>query len=304
MKILILGYSKIVQRRVIKNLCIKKNLKIFVASKSFKNPIPGVKKIYNSYEYAIKDSKPNLIFISLPNSKHFFWAKKSLKSKCHTIVDKPITSKYKDIERLIKISKDNKRLLVEATYYNYHSQIKKIKKIFDQDKKKKIDASFIIPMPNKRSILLSKKLGGGVLMDMGPYISSIPRIFNLKNIINKKISVKKNKSKLIVSIQIHIIFKEGEFKGKFAFGGKYKNKLKIKNNLKTAEIQRVFSPPDNQQLFLKYINKRKIKRIKIKNENVFKNFFSEVRSKLKKKKFDYYYKRMLLDGYFRSNLLK
>ena len=159
-------------------------------------------------------------------------------------------------------------------------------------------------MPNKRNILLSKKLGGGVLMDMGPYISSIPRIFNLKNIINKKISVKKNKSKLIVSIQIHIIFKEGEFKGKFAFGGKYKNTLKIKNNLKTAEIQRVFSPPDNQKLLLKYIYKRKIKRIKIKKEDVFKNFFSEVQSKLKKKKFDYYYKRMLLDGYFRSNLLK
>ena len=27
---------------------------------------------------------------------------------------------------------------------------------------------------------MSKKFQGGVLMDMGPYISSIPRLFNLK----------------------------------------------------------------------------------------------------------------------------
>ena len=90
MKILILGYSKIVQRRVIKNLINKKNFKIFVATKSYKDPIPGIEKKYISYENAIKDIKPNIIFISLPNSKHYFWARKSLKSKCHTIVDKPI----------------------------------------------------------------------------------------------------------------------------------------------------------------------------------------------------------------------
>ena len=32
---------------------------------------------------------------------------------------------------------------------------------------------------------MSKKLHGGVLMDMGPYISSILRLFNLKRLLKK-----------------------------------------------------------------------------------------------------------------------
>ena len=84
-------------------------------------------------------------------------------------------------------------MLVEATYFNYHSQIKKTKKLFNQKEKKIIEASFTIPMPKKNSILLSKKLGGGVLMDMGPYISSIPRLFKLTKVISKTISSRKIK---------------------------------------------------------------------------------------------------------------
>ena len=59
------------------------------------------------------------------------------------------------------------------------------------DRFKKIFAKFIIPKPDKKSILMSKKLHGGVLMDMGPYISSIPRLFNLKRLLKKN----KNNSK-------------------------------------------------------------------------------------------------------------
>ena len=56
---------------------------------------------------------------------------------------------------------------------------------------------------------MSKKLQGGVLMDMGPYISSIPRLFDLKKLIKKRIKIKKNKDKLIMSIKFFMNFKEG-----------------------------------------------------------------------------------------------
>ena len=55
---------------------------------------------------------------------------------------------------------------------------------------------------------MSKKLQGGVLMDMGPYISSIPRLFNLKNLIKKRIKVIKNKDKLIMSIKFLMNYKD------------------------------------------------------------------------------------------------
>ena len=104
MKVLILGYSNIVRKRVLSVLKEKK-IKIFIASKSYKKKIPGIRRQFQSYENALKKCKPNIVYISLPNSKHYEWAKKSLNRKYNTIIDKPITSNVKQLDELIKLSK-------------------------------------------------------------------------------------------------------------------------------------------------------------------------------------------------------
>ena len=303
MKVLILGYSNIVRKRVLSVLKEKK-IKIFIASKSYKKKIPGIKRQFQSYEQALKKCKPNIVYISLPNSKHYEWAKKSLNRKYNTIVDKPITSNIKQLDELIKLSKKNKRLLVESTFFNYHIQIKKIISMYKYDTYKKINAKFVIPKPDKKSILMSKKLQGGVLMDMGPYISSIPRLFNLKKLKKKRIKVKKNKDKLIMSIEFLMNFKEGDYKGFFKFGGKYKNQIIITNKKTKSSITRVFSPPYDENLILKSISKKKEKIIKFKKDNSFRNFFTEVLKITKEKRFNFYYYRMRYDSVFRTNLTK
>ena len=303
MKILILGYSNIVKKRVLSVLKEKK-IKIFIASKSYKKKILGIKGQFQSYEQALKKCKPNIVYISLPNSKHYKWAKKSLNCKYNTIVDKPITSNMKQLDELIKLSKKNKRLLVESTFFNYHIQIKKIVRMYKNDTYKKINAKFVIPKPDKKSILMSKKLQGGVLMDMGPYISSIPRLFNLKELIKKRITLKKNKDKLIMSIKFLMSFKEGDYNGFFKFGGKYKNQIIITNKKTKSFITRVFSPPYDENLILKSISKKKEKMIKFKKDNSFRNFFVEVLKIIKEKKFNFYYKRMRHDSVFRTNFTK
>ncbi len=303
MKVLILGYSNIVRKRIL-DVLKEKKIKIFIASKSYKKKIPGIKKQFKSYKIALKQSKPNIVYISLPNSKHFEWAKKSLNYKYNTIIDKPITSNEKQLDELIELSKKNKKILVESTFFNYHIQIKKIIKMYKNDLHKKVNAKFIIPKPSKKSILMSKKLDGGVLMDMGPYISSLPRLFNLKKLINKKITIKKNKDKLIVSIKFLMSFEEGEYNGYFKFGGKYKNQITVSNKKTKSSVSRVFSPPDNENLILKLISKKREKIIKFKKDNCFKNFFTEVLKIINKKKYDFYYKRMLHDVNFRTTLDK
>jgi len=303
LKVLILGYSNIVRKRVLSVLKEKK-IKIFIASKSYKKKIPGIRRQFQSYEYALKKCKPNIVYISLPNSKHFEWAKKSLKHKYNTIIDKPITSNLEQLDELIKLSKKNKRLLVESTFFNYHIQIKKIIRMYKNDTYKKINAKFVIPKPDKKSILMSKKLQGGVLMDMGPYISSIPRLFNLKKLIKKRIKIEKNKDNLIISIKFLMNFKEGDYNGFFKFGGKYKNQIIITNKKTKSSITRVFSPPYDENLILKSISKKKKKIIKFKKDNSFRNFFVEVLKIIKEKKFNFYYKRMRHDSVFRINLTK
>ena len=303
MKVLILGYSNIVRKRVLSVLKEKK-ITLFVASKSYKQKIPGIKKQFKSYEHALKKCKPNLVYISLPNSEHFFWAKRSLNYKYNTIVDKPITSNEKQLNELIYISKKYKKLLVESTFFNYHIQMKQIIKMHKYDRFKKIYSQFVIPKPHRKSLLMSKKFHGGVLMDMGPYISSVSRLFNLTTILNKKIKIKKNKEKLIISLRFLINFKEGKYNGVFEFGGKYKNQIKISSKNKSSIINRVFSPPDNESLNLKLISKKNKKIIKLKADNCFRNFFIEILKILREKKYYFYYKRMSDDAIFRSNLIK
>lgn len=303
MKVLILGYSKIVRKRVV-DVIKEKKIKLYIASKTYQKNIPGVDGQFKSYEQALKKCKPNLVYISLPNSEHFFWAKRSLDYKYNTIVDKPIVTNEKQLKELIDISRKNKKVLVESTFFNYHLQMKKIIKIYRYIKYKKISAKFIIPKPDKKSILMSKKLHGGVLMDMGPYISSIPRLFNLRSLLKKRINIKYNKEKLIVSIKFLMNFKNGNYTGVFEFGGDYKNQLKVSDNNKTCIVKRVFSPPNNENLSLRLIYKKTKKTIKVKKDNCFKNFFTEVLKIIKIKKYNYYYKRMNEDIIFRSNFVK
>ena len=303
MKVLILGYSNIIRKRILSVLKEKK-IKIIVASKSYKKKIHGITKQFQSYEQALKKSKPNIVYISLPNSKHFDWAKKSLNLKYNTVVDKPITSNVKQLNELLELSKKNKKLLVESTFFNYHLQMKKIIRMYRNDTYKKINAKFVIPKPHRKSILISKKLQGGVLMDMGPYISSIPRLFKLKKLINKKIKIIRNKEKLIISIKFLMNFKEGDYEGLFKFGGKYKNQVLVSNKKTKSYISRVFSPPHDENLILTSISKKKKKIIKFKKDNCFKNFFTEILKIVKEKRFDFYYERMRHDVNFRTNLNK
>ena len=303
MKVLILGYSNIVRKRVL-SVLKENSFKIYIASKSYKKKIPGIKGQFDSYEHALRKCKPQIVYISLPNSEHFVWAKKSLHHKYNTIVDKPITSSDRQLNELIDLSKKNKKLLVESTFFNYHVQMKKLISKYKNENYKKINAKFIIPKPDKKSILMSKKLQGGVLMDMGPYISSIPRLFNLKELLKKRIKITRNKNRLIMSIKFLLNFKEGDYDGTFKFGGKYKNQIEITNSFKKILIHRAFSPPDDENLILKSNSQKKYKVIKFKKDNCFRNFFTEVLKIIKDRRYDFYHKRMKHDLLFRINLNK
>ena len=76
--------------------------------------------------------------------------KKSLNYKYNTLVDKPITSDENQLKELIEISKKNKKLLAESTFFNYHLQMKKIIRIHKFDKFKKFTLNLLFQNPIKK----------------------------------------------------------------------------------------------------------------------------------------------------------
>ena len=74
---LLLGYSHIAKKRII-DVFIKNKIEFSIASKSHKEKIKKVKKQFSDYNDALVNSKANIVYISLPNALHFYWAKKSI----------------------------------------------------------------------------------------------------------------------------------------------------------------------------------------------------------------------------------
>ena len=107
-----------------------------------------------------------------------------------------------------------------------------------------------------------------------------------------------------MSIKFLLSFEGVDYEGIFKFGGKYKNEIKVTNKKKKFLIQRAFSPPDDENLILKIYFKEKLRIIKLRKDNCFRNFFTEVLRVIKNKKYDFYHKRMRHDVVFRTNLIK
>jgi NDP-hexose-3-ketoreductase len=301
---LLIGYSNIVRKRII-NVLSKNKLYFSVASKSFTQKIKGAKKQFENYDDALLNSGANIAYISLPNSMHFYWAKKALLLGYHVIIDKPICYRLSETRKLIALAKKKRKLLSEAIFFNYHEQIKKIVGLTRKTKEiNKVNTNFTIPLPSNKSILMSKKLQGGVIMDMGPYAASIHRIFFNQNITYSKISFKKNKNYLPTSFKLKIKYKEKSYSGLFKFGGRYMNEIEIFTNKKKLSVERVFSPPDDLKLNLKILKNFKTRINKIKKDNCFENYLFELIKKINNKKYSYYYKQIESDHMFREKIEK
>ena len=302
-KILLIGYSNLARRRLIKTF-IKKKILFSVASKSFKKKINGAYRQFDNYDKALRFSAADLVYLSIPNSMHFNLAKKILNYGYHLIVDKPITTNRGELKKLISIANKNNLMLSEAVFYNYHNQFNYLKKFCGNLKKiEQIFVNFTIPTPEPNSLLASRKLGGGALMDMGSYAASIHRIFFKERITNKNIIIKKNKKGLITSFDIFFKYNTKVLVGTFRFGGKYRNDIFVKFKNKTIEINRLFSPPDDVNLNIKINTKNKVKKIKIKKDNCFENYLSEVIKNIKLKKMKYYQSSMIKDEHLRLKII-
>ena len=298
-KVLIIGYSSLVKRRIISTL-IRNKISYDIASRSKKQKDTNAENWYHGYNNGINNSNADIAYISLPNSLHYYWAIKSLNKNFHTLIDKPATLNLKQLDKLIYTSKKKKKVLSESVFFNYHLQIQSTLDKIKKNKVKRVNANFLIPKPNKKSILLSNKLKGGVIMDMGPYIAAISRLF-FKSAPKKIIKNIVFKNKISSKIEIIFIYKDSFFIGKFSHDDQYKNFIEIYLSNKTIKLSRVFSPPAQENLKVLELNEKKNKS-KIFKDDAFEKYIKDIFKKIKEKKYNYYHNQMIFDVKIRELL--
>jgi len=304
-RILILGYSNFMQKRVLPYIIKNKNIDYCICSKSQKINFKE-KIIYNNYTEALSKTSPDLVYISLTNNMHFEITKIALMKGYNVIVDKPLSLSLKETNILLKIAKKKSLLLAEATLFQYHKVFTKMMQLCGSRKNiTKILTNFSIPdIPYKRDPKELIKLKMDCENDMGSYAAAIIRLFTNNKITKIKVNREYfNKTKCVKSFYFASEIGNCDFFGNFQFCATYMSQISLFTKKYTIiSPNRVFALPTDQDQYITIIKKNSAKKIKIKKDNYIENFFKKIFTVLNDKNHNFFYELLLADAILRSKI--
>jgi len=173
----ILGASEIAFRRFLPALITSNKFQfIGVATRNPDRAQKFIEKyggmIFKSYDELLNSKLIDCVYIPLPPSLHYEWAKKSLNLGYHVLVEKPFTTNLIDTKELIALAIKKNLSVVENFAFMFHSQINEIDNIINNNILGEIRLyrmAFGYPLRPKNDFRFSKELGGGALLDAGVY---------------------------------------------------------------------------------------------------------------------------------------
>ena len=136
----------------------------------------NIKNIFYNYEELLK-SDIDTVYICLPNSLHFEFSKKALEANKNVIVEKPITSNYKEAKILSDLARKRRLFIFEAITTLYLPNYLKIKKLISKLGEIKIvecnysqySSRYDDFKKGKVLPVFDPKFSGGALMDLNIY---------------------------------------------------------------------------------------------------------------------------------------
>ena len=290
MDILIIGYSSLVDRKVLPALLLQKSIdKISIASRSLKridDILMGKRgELYNDYDDAIGKFQGEIVYISLPNSLHYIWARKCLTFGFHVIIDKPSVIEYGHALDLVKIAQKNNCCLVEANVWTYHPVARKLLEIIDEfGEPLHVNVIFSSPKMKGGNFRYNKKMGSGVILDRASYAISCGDLlfqqhpassFCLENQVDKVNDI---------DISTNIIFKYpngSTLCSFFSLGAEYENSILGISQSYKFEVKRIFTMPNDKPGTISYVVNNEQKNIHVKPANSFDLFIGSVISAIK-----------------------
>jgi predicted dehydrogenase len=307
MKLLIVGYSKIVEKKVLPALAEVKIIdQIDVASVSrfnkASNDINVRGKVFDNYEEAFEYSKAEVVYVSTINSLHGELSLKALEKGFHVIVDKPSFLTADETRTIVSIAKSKNLCLAEASVFAAHPQVEKVKTLFKEagSEPEKIVGVFTIPpFPDIDNFRYIPKLGGGVIYDLGPYAMVPGRVFFESEPINVKVVVTERHQETDVDIAFSVLATYPKNKvliGHFGFNGAYYNQLTVLGKDVSIDIPVPFTTPFNLENTLNTNIKNVRKEIVVEAANSFSKYFEGVLTDIKEQCFHHHLEVLISDA--------
>jgi predicted dehydrogenase len=183
---------------------------------------------------------------------HEHWVLAALAAGKHVIVDKPAMTTKEGSERAVAEARRSERVLAEATVFGYHRHFEALKGFLAENGPlTHVDAQFIIPPLPIANFRNHAELGGGCLLDMGPYAAALMRILGggSPSHITALAGARHPGTGVDMGFSVQArLANGGIFSGHFSFEGEYQNRLLAVARSGSIMIERVFSPPADYQI--------------------------------------------------------
>jgi predicted dehydrogenase len=129
-------------------------------------------KVHATYEDLISDPEVDAVYISLANHLHLEWATKALNAGKHVLCEKPLATSHAEAKLMADAAVANDKLLVEAIWTRWHPRFARVVELVrngDIGQLQNIDSAFTFTTTFTENYRLVPEMGGGSLLDVGPY---------------------------------------------------------------------------------------------------------------------------------------
>ncbi len=140
----------------------------------------GLARAHGSYEALLADPEIQAVYISTPHPFHAEWCIKAARAKKHILCEKPLTLNHAEAMAVAEAAREHGVFLMEAFMYRCHPQTAKLVELIRSGAIGKvgvIQATFSFHAGfNAEGRLFKNELGGGGILDVGCYATSIARL--------------------------------------------------------------------------------------------------------------------------------
>ncbi len=134
---------------------------------------------YGSYDALLADREVEAVYIAVPHPWHAEWAIKAAEAGKHILCEKPLALNHAQAMAVVEAARQHDVFLMEAFMYRCHPQMARVIELVRSGaigQVRVIQATFSFQSAyNLDSRLLNNRLGGGGILDVGGYCTSLAR---------------------------------------------------------------------------------------------------------------------------------
>ncbi|QRP48034.1 Gfo/Idh/MocA family protein [Amycolatopsis sp. FDAARGOS 1241] len=139
-----------------------------------------IPKAYGSYADLLADPDVDAVYIATPHPMHAEWAIRAAEAGKHVLCEKPLTVTAPEAEKVIDAARRHDVFLMEAFMYRLHPQTRRLVELIECGaigEIRAVDVTFSYSSgANDAPRLADPALGGGGILDVGCYCTSLARL--------------------------------------------------------------------------------------------------------------------------------